>query len=119
MPEPTNIWKRVSVSGRSVYVPVNAPIETTSQTFAFRRLKRAGEAIVPDVEGKTAEGDDSSGDRDSDNGDGGSTTSSSSIDSKQVKAVQLAGESHPSDIQTICMDLLHGDVDMEEPKLHL
>ena len=92
-PEPTNRWKRVSVSSGSVYVLVNVPIETTSQMFAFGRLKRAEEVIVPDVEGKTAEGDNSSGDRDSDNGDGGGTTSSSSIDSKQVKAVQLAGES--------------------------
>ncbi|KIM57571.1 hypothetical protein SCLCIDRAFT_28786 [Scleroderma citrinum Foug A] len=119
MPEPTNRWKRVSVSGRSVYIPVNAPIKTASRTFVFGQLERAGEVIAPDVEGKMAEGDDGGGDQDDDDGDGGRMTSSSSIDPERVKAVQLAGESHPSDIQTICMDLLHGDVDVEESKPHL
>ena len=43
---------------------------------------------MPSVEGETACDDDGDGDQD---GDG--TTSSSSIDSTQVKAVQLAGKS--------------------------
>ena len=43
---------------------------------------------MPSVEGKTACDDDGNGNRDADG-----TTSSSSIDSMQVKAVQLAGKS--------------------------
>ena len=72
-----------------MYVPLNAPIETASRTFAFGRLESGEEAIAPrDVEGD--------GDRDGDDGGVGDldgTTSGGNVDSKRVKAALLAGDS--------------------------
>ena len=88
-------WRTVSVGDGGVYIPLNAPIETASRTFAFGRLESGEEAIAPrDVEGERAvEGD---GDRDGDDGGVGDlddTTSGGDVDSKRVKAALLAGDS--------------------------
>ena len=84
-PEPTNRWRKVSVSNVDVYVPCNAPIEAPGQTLAFGEPESGGEAIAPIVEGERAGdggGDRNGGDGD-DGGDGdeGGTTSSGSVDS--------------------------------------
>ena len=70
------------------------PVEALGQTLAFRWLKRAGEAIAPDVEGEMAEGaGDGGSNQDSNDGDGDGTTSGGSIDLNRVNAMLLAAES--------------------------
>ena len=93
--EPTYRWKRVSVGNGGVYVPLDAPIQTASQMFAFGRLERAGEAIAPEVEsGGEAIAPVVEGKRvGNDNGDVDSMTSGDNVDSKRVEAVLLAGDS--------------------------
>ena len=46
-------WRRVSADDITVYIPWNTPVEMPGRTFAFGQLERAGEAIVPSVEGET------------------------------------------------------------------
>ena len=53
MANPTYRWKRVSIGNRYGYIPWNAPVETPDRMFAFGQLERAGEAIVPSIEGET------------------------------------------------------------------
>ena len=94
--KPASRWRRVGVGDVNVHLPWNAPVEALGRTFEFRRLKRAGEAIAPSVEGKTARDDDGDGDPnggDGDSGDGDGTASGNGVDSSRVKAVRLAEES--------------------------
>ena len=87
MAKPTRRWERVSIKGIDVHVPWNMPVEALGRTFEFGWLERAGEAIVPDVEGEMAEGagdGDGSQDGGDDGVDGNGTTSSSHIDSNRV-----------------------------------
>ena len=78
-----------------MYIPLDAPIQTASQMFAFGRLERAGEAIAPEVEsGGEAIAPVVEGKRvGNDNGDVDSMTSGDNVDSKRVEAVLLAGDS--------------------------
>ena len=90
-PKPTIGWKKVSAGGIDVYVPQNAPIEAASRIFVFGRAEGGDEAIAPSVEGERAgEGD---GGGYGDDGDVGDTTSGGDVDSKQVEAALLAGDS--------------------------
>ena len=96
MAKPASRWRRVGIGDVNVYRPWNAPVEVLGRTFEFGRLKRAGEAIAPSVEGETARDDDGDGDPnggDGDSGDGDGTASSNGVDSLRVKAVRLAEES--------------------------
>ena len=87
-------WKRVSTAEGDVYVPRNAPvaaIETANRNIVFGRPDSGDEAIAPSVEGERAgEGD---GGGYGDDGDVGDTTSGGDVDSKQVEAALLAGDS--------------------------
>ena len=87
-------WRKVSVGNIDVYIPWNVPVEAPSRTFAFREAESRDEAIAPDVEGETAEGNgDGDGDQYGDDGDGDGITSGGSIDSIRVNAALLAVES--------------------------
>jgi len=94
MPKLTVRWRKVSVDGSDVYVPRNAPIDTTNRRIVFGRVESGVEAIAPNVEGERA--GDGDGDGDGDNGDVGDvdgTTSGGDSDSIRVEAALLAGES--------------------------
>ena len=96
MAKPTRRWERVSIEGVDIHIPWNVPVEVLGRTFEFGQLERAGEAIVPDVEGEMAEGagdGDGSRDRGDDGVDGNGTTSSGHIDSNRVEEALLAIES--------------------------
>ena len=90
-PKPTYRWRTVSVGDGGMYVPLNAPIETASRTFAFGRLESREEAIVPKVEGEGAVG--GNGNRDGDDDGEGGTTSNDHADLSQVEEALLAGDS--------------------------
>ena len=62
----------VSASSTDVYIPLDVPIEPTSQMFAFRELESGEMVIVPNIEGERAgDGDgDRNGDGSDDGGDG-------------------------------------------------
>ena len=87
-PESTYQWKRVSLRGIDIYVPLNAPIDSTSRIFIFGRVEGGVKAIAPSIEGKRV--GDRVGNRDEWNGDVDGTTSGGSIDSKRVKTALLA-----------------------------
>jgi len=89
-PKLTVRWRKVSVDGSDVYVPRNAPIDTTNRRIVFGRVESRVEVIAPNVEGERA-GD---GDGDGNGGDGeGDTTSGGDVDSFRVKAALLAAKS--------------------------
>ena len=70
------------------------PVEALSRTFAFGEAESGDEAIAPDIEGETAEGNgNGDGDRYGDNGDSDGITSGGSIDSIRVNVALLAVES--------------------------
>ena len=47
-------WRKVSTEDTDVYVPVDAPIKTASQMFAFGEAQSGDKAIAPNVEGERA-----------------------------------------------------------------
>ena len=102
LPKATNQWRKVSTEDISVYVPWNMPVGVLGRTLVFGEAESQVKAIVPDVEGETAEGTgDSDGDQDGDSNSDG-TMSDSSIDSNQVNAMLLAEKSqHMAQTQRI------------------
>lgn len=93
LPKHTVQWRGISAGDIDVYVPLNAPIKTTSQGFIFGQVKSgnkalgAGEWVLASVEGNKAnDGDDSDDTRD---GDMDGTTSSGGIDSTRVNEALL------------------------------
>ena len=93
-PKPTRRWRKVSIDDGDVYLPLNAPIMIPCRNFVFGQPESGEMAIAPNVEGEKAgdsDGDPNGGD--GGDGDADGTTSGSSIDSSQVKTVQLARES--------------------------
>ena len=87
-------WRRVNADDGDVYLPLSAPIDSTSRIFAFGEVESGDEAIAPNVEGeKAGDGDGDPNGGDSGDGDADGTTSGSSIDSSRVKTVWLARES--------------------------
>ena len=100
-PKPICQWRKVSIEDTDVYLPWDVPVEVLSQTFAFGQaedadqaiapnLKRAGEAIAPNV-GEMAR--DGNGDDDGDDGDVDGATSSGNVDLNRVEEALLAVES--------------------------
>jgi len=93
-PKLTVRWRKVSVDGSDVYVPRNAPIDTTNRNIVFGRVESGVEAIAPSVESETAgDGDGDGYGDDGDVGDVEGTTSGGDSDSTRVEAALLAGES--------------------------
>ena len=109
--KPIRQWRMVSVGEANVYLPLNAPVETSgtaSRTLAFGEVESGDKAIVPSLEGERT-GDDG-GDRDEDDGGDGnvdSTASSSDVNLKQVEAALLAGDS-----QHMCQSRRTGNGDL-------
>ena len=94
MPKRADRRRWVSADGINVNLPLNEVLDTASQKVVFERLESREEAIAPDVEGKTAEGDgDGDGDRNGDDGDGDDTESGGSANSQRVESAQLSTES--------------------------
>ena len=94
-------WRKVSRGDVDVYVPWDVPGEVVSQTFVFRWLEKAGEAIAPIVKSgdkviapNVEMAEDSDGNRSGDGNDRDGMASSSNVDLMQVSGVQLAGETH-------------------------
>jgi len=93
-PKLTVRWRKVSVDGSDVYVPRNAPIDTTNRRIVFGRVESGVEAIAPNVEGERAgDGDGDGNGGDGDDGDADGTTSGDGVDSTRVNAAQLATDS--------------------------
>jgi len=93
-PKLTVRWRKVSVDGSDVYVPRNAPIDTTNRNIVFGRVESGVEAIAPSVESETAgDGDGDGYGDDGDVGDVDDTTSGGDTDSMRVEAALLAAES--------------------------
>jgi hypothetical protein len=90
-PKSTYRWRRVSVDGINVYLPLNAPIDDSSRMFVFERVEGGVEQIVARVVDETT-GD---GDGRWNGGDGSmdGTTSGNSIDPTRVNAALLATDS--------------------------
>ena len=91
--EPTYQWKQVNVGNGGMYVPLDAPIQTASRTFAFGRLERAGQAIAPDIKGERAGNGGGDQDEGDSNGDGDDMESGGSADSQRVEGARLSTES--------------------------
>ena len=94
MPKCTYHWRKVNAEDTDVYVPVDAPIETTSRTFVFGWLESGDKLIAASVEGERAS--EGGGNRDEDDGgdrDVDGTASGSDVDSNRVEAALLAGDS--------------------------
>jgi len=90
-PKSTYRWRRVSVDGINVYVPLNAPIDDSSRMFVFERVEGGVEQIVARVVDETT--GDGNGRWNGGDGSVDGTTSGNSIDLTQVNAALLATDS--------------------------
>jgi len=88
-PELPGRWRKVSIGGGAVCVPLNTPIAVPTRQIVFGRVESGVEAIAPIVESERAcDGD----------GDGEDAESGGNVDSQRVEGARLSTES-----QHVCL----------------
>jgi len=95
-PELPGRWRKVSIGGGDVYVPLNTPIAVPTRQIVFGRVESGVEAIAPIAESERAGDGDS--DRNGGDGDGDDVESGGNVDSQRVEGARLSTES-----QRVCL----------------
>jgi len=95
-PELPGRWRKVSIGGGDVYVPLNTPIAVPTRQIVFGRVESGVEAIAPIAESERA--GDGDGDRNGGDGDGDDAESGGNVNSQRVEGARLSTES-----QRVCL----------------